>query len=72
MEPLMRVKPPEPGARAILGRDAGVNRAFEAGPALLPAGEPVIRFCPPRTIGKEDIETGLEILDRLMEGVRAT
>jgi 4-aminobutyrate aminotransferase-like enzyme len=49
-----------------------VNRAFEAGPALFPAGEPVIRFCPPLTIGKEDIETGLEILDRLMEGVRAT
>jgi 4-aminobutyrate aminotransferase len=49
-------------------RDAVLNRAFEAGLTLLPAGESVIRFCPPLTIGKEDLDTGLGILDDALEG----
>ena len=48
-------------------RDAVLNRAFERGLALLPAGESVIRFCPPLIIGKEDIDTGLGILDGALE-----
>jgi len=31
--------------------------------ALLAAGESAIRFCPPLTIDKEDIDVGLEILN---------
>jgi 4-aminobutyrate aminotransferase len=56
---------------AVEERNRVLNRAFEAGLALLPAGESVIRFCPPLTIGKGDIDTGLGILDRSMEGIRA-
>ncbi|MDD1663421.1 MAG: acetyl ornithine aminotransferase family protein [Methanomicrobiales archaeon] len=56
---------------AMEERNRILNHAFEAGLTLLPAGESVIRFCPPLTIGREDIDTGLGILDRSMEGVRA-
>ncbi len=38
--------------------------AFEQGLTLLPAGASTIRFCPPLTIEKDDIATGLDILDR--------
>jgi 4-aminobutyrate aminotransferase len=44
-------------------RNAILNAAFERGVAFLPAGESVIRFCPPLTIGREDIGCGLEILE---------
>jgi len=37
--------------------------AFEQGLTLLPAGASTIRFCPPLTIEKDDIATGLDILD---------
>jgi 4-aminobutyrate aminotransferase len=37
--------------------------AFEHGLTLLPAGTSTIRFCPPLTIEKENIATGLDILD---------
>jgi 4-aminobutyrate aminotransferase len=53
-------------------RDAVLSRAFEAGLTLLPAGESVIRFCPPLTIGKADIDTGLGILDRALEAAGAS
>lgn len=40
-----------------------LRHAFEQGLTLLPAGASTIRFCPPLTIEKEDIATGLDILD---------
>jgi 4-aminobutyrate aminotransferase len=58
----------EPAGEA---RDRVLMRAFEEGLALLPAGESVIRFCPPLTVGKRDIDTGLGILDRVLEEVTA-
>jgi 4-aminobutyrate aminotransferase-like enzyme len=45
---------------------------LKPGQSFLVSGEPVIRFCPPLTIGKEDIDTGHGILDRAMEGAGAT
>ncbi len=48
-------------------RDAVLLRAFEAGLTLLSAGESAIRFCPPLTIGREDIDTGVDILDGALE-----
>ncbi|KUG19064.1 acetylornithine aminotransferase [hydrocarbon metagenome] len=45
-------------------RDAIIRSAFEGGLTLLPAGQSVIRFSPPLTIEKEDIDSGLAILDR--------
>ncbi len=39
-----------------------VTDAFENGLALLPAGESTIRFCPPLTIRRDDIDTAIEIL----------
>ena len=49
-------------------RNAILRRAFEAGLTLLPAGESAIRFSPPLTIRPAEIDTGLRILDRAMEG----
>ncbi len=46
-----------------------LNDAFENGLALLPAGESAIRFCPPLTIEKHDIDTGVEVLRRSFERV---
>jgi len=43
-------------------RDTTLKFAFERGLTLLPAGESVIRFCPPLIIGKDDIDTGLRLL----------
>jgi 4-aminobutyrate aminotransferase len=48
-------------------RAASILYAFESGLTLLPAGESAIRFCPPLTIEKEDIDTGLEILRASIE-----
>ncbi|MDD1719613.1 MAG: aminotransferase class III-fold pyridoxal phosphate-dependent enzyme, partial [Methanoregulaceae archaeon] len=47
---------------AAAWRDRAMVRSFERGLVLLPAGESVIRFCPPLTITDEDIDTGLGIL----------
>jgi 4-aminobutyrate aminotransferase len=46
-----------------------LNDAFENGLTLLPAGESAIRFCPPLTIEKGDIDNGVEILRRSFERV---
>jgi 4-aminobutyrate aminotransferase len=48
-------------------RNAILNAAFRHGLTLLPAGESVIRFCPPLIIQKDDIDTGMEILDQALE-----
>lgn len=45
-----------------------LRRAFERGLVLLPAGESVIRFCPPLIVSEEEIDTAVAILDRAMEG----
>ncbi len=37
--------------------------AFERGLLLLGCGRSVIRLCPALTIDREDVETGLRILD---------
>jgi len=49
-------------------RNEILRRAFEAGLTLLPAGESAIRFSPPLTIRPAEIDAGLVILDRAMEG----
>ncbi|NYT05685.1 MAG: acetyl ornithine aminotransferase family protein [Methanomicrobiales archaeon] len=41
-------------------------QAFQRGLTMLPAGLSTIRFCPPLTIGKDDIDTGLAILDGVL------
>jgi 4-aminobutyrate aminotransferase len=50
-------------------RAAVIRHAFESGVLLLPAGESIIRFCPPLTIEKEDIDRGLEALRASIETV---
>ena len=55
--------------RAREERNAVLNEAFRNGLTLLPAGESVIRFSPPLIIEKEDIDTGIEILDRAFAAV---
>jgi 4-aminobutyrate aminotransferase len=47
-------------------RKAIVTDAFENGLTLLAAGEAAIRFCPPLTIEREEIDIGLEILNRCL------
>jgi len=49
-----------------------ILHAFKSGLTLLPAGESAIRFCPPLTIEKEDVDTGLEILRASIETVALT
>jgi len=55
--------------RAKEERNAVLNEAFRNGLTLLPAGESVIRFSPPLIIEKEDIDIGIEILDRAFAAV---
>lgn len=40
-----------------------LNEVFRSGLTLLPAGESVIRFCPPLVIEKRHIDKGMEIPD---------
>jgi 4-aminobutyrate aminotransferase len=54
---------------AIQERKTVLTTAFEQGLTLLPAGESVIRFCPPLILQKENIDTGIGILDQVMEGL---
>jgi 4-aminobutyrate aminotransferase len=54
-------------AREALG--AILRKAFASGLVLLPAGESVIRFCPPLIIEKEDVDVGLGILDQCLTEV---
>lgn len=49
-------------------RETILRHAFERGLVLLPAGESVIRASPPLIIEEEDIDAGIDILDRVMEG----
>ena len=53
-------------------RAAIILHAFKSGLTLLPAGESAIRFCPPLTIEKEDVDTGLEILRASIKTVALT
>jgi len=48
-------------------RDRLVRMAFERGLCLLPAGDSCFRIAPPLTIDREDLETGLDILERCFE-----
>ncbi|MCE5337576.1 MAG: acetyl ornithine aminotransferase family protein [Methanomicrobiaceae archaeon] len=48
-------------------RETILRHAFERGLVLLPAGESVIRFCPPLIVDEEDIDVGIDILDRVMK-----
>jgi len=48
---------------AVHERNVVLNNAFQKGLTILPAGESVIRFCPPLTLEKEDIDIGLDILE---------
>jgi len=48
-------------------RETILRHAFERGLVLLPAGESVIRFCPPLIMNEEDIDVGIDILDRVMK-----
>ncbi|MGZ8892903.1 MAG: aminotransferase class III-fold pyridoxal phosphate-dependent enzyme [Halobacteriota archaeon] len=54
---------------AIEERRVILNDAFENGLALLPTGESAIRFCPPLTIEKGDIDRGVKLLRRSFERV---
>ncbi|HJX22991.1 MAG TPA: acetyl ornithine aminotransferase family protein [Candidatus Bathyarchaeia archaeon] len=56
----------EPATHA---RDKIVLKAFESGLVVLPAGESTIRLSPPLIIAREDIDTGLRILGKTLEGV---
>lgn len=48
-------------------RETILRHAFERGLVLLPAGESVIRFSPPLIVDEEDIDVGIDILDRVMK-----
>ena len=51
-------------------RDRIVDRAFYRGLLLLGCGKAAIRFCPPLTIDREQIEVGLQILGAAIEDLQ--
>lgn len=51
-------------------RNRVLIEAYKQGLTMLPAGEWVIRFCPPLVIEKNHIDTGMEILDHALEAVQ--
>jgi 4-aminobutyrate aminotransferase len=48
---------------AVLQRNKIIQNALDNGLLLLPAGDSVIRFCPPLTISASQIDLGLNILE---------
>lgn len=50
-------------------RNRVLVEAYKRGLTMLPAGEWVIRFCPPLVIEQHHIDTGMEILDHAFEAV---
>ncbi|MGC8479841.1 MAG: aminotransferase class III-fold pyridoxal phosphate-dependent enzyme, partial [Candidatus Micrarchaeia archaeon] len=52
---------------AVKEREAILNRCFENGLILLPAGQSVIRIIPPITISKKALEEGLNILEEAIK-----
>lgn len=46
-----------------------LTEAFRQGLTMLPSGLSTIRFCPPLTIENDDIDTGLTILNAVMDGL---
>ncbi len=48
---------------ATMERNRVLTEAYHRGLTMLPAGVSVIRFCPPLVIEKQQIDTGMEILD---------
>lgn len=66
MDAIELVKDPESREPAVAERNAVLRAAFEGGLTLLPAGESVIRFCPPLILQKEDVDAGIGILDQAL------
>lgn len=50
-------------------RDVVIQEAFKKGLLLLPAGHSAIRIAPPLVIEREDLDTGLDILDDVLHAV---
>lgn len=46
-----------------------VSKLLKAGIVTLPAGADVLRFLPPLTIGMEDIDAGLAIIEKVFRGI---
>ena len=55
--------------RAVLERNAIVQRCFEKGLLLLGCGQNVIRLVPPLTISKRDVDVAVGILDAVLTEV---
>ncbi|HEY3322468.1 MAG TPA: acetyl ornithine aminotransferase family protein [Planctomycetota bacterium] len=55
------------GEPAPVLRDELIQAAFQNGLLLLGCGEATIRFCPPLCLTKEEAQTGLEILEKVVE-----
>lgn len=56
-------------APAVKKRDTVIQRSFENGLILLPAGESVIRFVPPLIIKKSELDKGLEIFENALGSI---
>ncbi len=61
------VKDPRTRAPARRERNAILTAAFRKGVTLLPAGDSVIRFCPPLILEKRHVDTAIEILDHVFQ-----
>lgn len=51
-------------------RDSMVQKAFQRGLLVLPAGKQAVRFSPALTVSEQEIDVALEILDRCLADLR--
>jgi 4-aminobutyrate aminotransferase len=51
-------------------RDTIVDESFKNGVLLLGAGPTAIRFCPPLNIDIDTINSGLEVMEKVMDGLK--
>ena len=52
-------------------RDQIILNGFEKGLLIIPCGENIIRICPPLAITKEEVDTGLKLLETSIQSVNA-
>ena len=69
IESWSRPRPPRARPRAL--RDRIVDEAFNNGLLLLGAGPTAIRFCPPLNIDIDTVNAGLDVMERVMDGMNS-
>lgn len=51
-------------------RNKTVKKCFEKGIVFLPCGKSTLRFCPPLTVTKEEIDMAVDVLGEVLKGIK--